>query len=70
MFVTILALLSFVSSSLSLYLIYELTKNLRSKRRLDNPSDELQDFLADINEFGYAVVRVDPGAVFLRGRKN
>jgi hypothetical protein len=36
-------------------------------RRLNKPSTELADFLADIRHHGYGVLRIDPDTVMRRG---
>jgi hypothetical protein len=45
-------------------------KTREMKRKLSSQSVELEDFLADLRSHGFGVIRIDPGSVFLRGRKD
>jgi hypothetical protein len=45
-------------------------KTRETKRKLQSPSMELEDFMSDLKTHGCGMIRVDPASVFLRGRKD
>ena len=44
-------------------------KILEKTKKLESPSVQLQDFIEDIAHEGCGMVRIDPGAIFIRGMR-
>jgi hypothetical protein len=50
--------------------IYKLETRLAERRkRLENPSIELQEFLADLLESGCGIIRIQPDSIYIRGMR-
>lgn len=67
---TNLRVTSVQDSLYKLHEIYKLEALIADKRkRLENPSTELQEFLMDMSEHGCGILRISPDAVILRGMR-
>lgn len=50
--------------------LFEIEKQIKEKRRkLEQPSVELQEFLADVADTGCGILRIQPDSIFIRGLK-
>jgi hypothetical protein len=71
-FLTLVFCLTVVNSVCLSLLVFAIRLELKTrelKRKVQAPSMELEDFLGDLKSHGCGVIRIDPGGVFLRGRK-
>lgn len=66
--ILILLIISLINLTILVYLVFSLHK--KSLIKPINKTEELADFLADMHEHGYSVVRVDPDRVFYKGNRH